>query len=215
MLIVLCIALYHVTMVTETYISYLYNIIKKWRDYMSRFLGKIHYIMFDKINYVDEITRKMSELLDDIDLKNIERGALEDLIDTDNIHGWLQVRVGIVEDNLAKVLSELKKEEKLEDALKIAYDFGAKEDFSGDASDAFQFMSDKFLDGMPCDMANLPVESNDGEFRWIKRIDVHEQYYIYEESSEVYDEFRRAWMNGLLSDCDLKYVVEDGVNIIR
>ena len=52
---------------------------------MSRFLGKIHYIMFDKINYVDEITRKMSELLDEnVDLKNIERGALEDLIDTDN-----------------------------------------------------------------------------------------------------------------------------------
>ena len=183
---------------------------------MSRFLGKIHYIMFDKINYVDEITRKMSELLDEkIDLKNIESGALENLIDTDNIHGWLQVRVAIVEDNLAKVLSELKKEGKLEDALRIAYDFGKREDFSGDASDAFQFMSDKFLDGMPCDMANLPVESNGGEFRWIKRIDVHEQYYIYEESSEVYDEFRRAWMNGLLSNCDLKYVVEDGINIIR
>lgn len=49
--------------------------------------------MFDKINYVNEITRKMSELLDEnVDLKNIERGALEDLIDTDNIHGWLQVR---------------------------------------------------------------------------------------------------------------------------
>ena len=69
--------------------------------------------MFDKINYVDEITRKMSELLDDVDLKNIERGALEDLIDTDNIHGWLQVRVAIVEDNLARVLSELKKEDRL------------------------------------------------------------------------------------------------------
>ena len=183
---------------------------------MSRFLGKIHYIMFDKINYVDEITRKMSELLDEnVDLKDIERGALEDLIDTDNIHGWLQVRVGIVEDNLAKVLSELKKEEKLEDALKIAYDFGANEDFSGDASDAFQFMSDKFLDGMPCDMANLPVESDDGEFRWIKRIDVHAQYYIYGESVEIYDEFRKAWMNGLLSGCGLEYSIENGVNIIR
>lgn len=183
---------------------------------MSRFLGKIHYIMFDKINYVDEITHTMSELLDDnIDLKNIEHGVLADLIDTDNIHGWLQVRVAIVEDNLAKVLSELKKEGKLEDALKIAYDFGAKEDFSGDASCAFQFMSEKFLDGMPCDMANLPVEASDGEFRWVKRIDVHEQYYIYGESSEIYDEFRRAWLDGLLSGCDLKYVVEDGVNIIR
>lgn len=86
---------------------------------MSRFLGKIHYIMFDKINYVDEITRKMSELLDDnVDLKNIERGALEDLIDTDNIHGWLQVRVAIVEDNLARVLSELKKKESLKMLLK-------------------------------------------------------------------------------------------------
>lgn len=78
---------------------------------MSKFLGKIHYIMFDKINYVDEITRKMSELLDDkVDLKSIENGNLEDLIDTDNIHGWLQVRVGVVEDNLAKVLTQLKKE---------------------------------------------------------------------------------------------------------
>ena len=183
---------------------------------MSRFLGNIHYIMFDKINYVDEITRNMSELLDKkIDLKNIERGALEDLIDTDNIHGWLQVRVAIVEDNLAMVLSELKKEGKLKDALEIAYDFGAKENFSGDATCAFQLMSEKFLDGMPCDMANLPVESNDGEFRWIKRIDVHEQYYIYGESSEIYDEFRGAWMNGLLSRCDLEYVVKDGINIIR
>lgn len=183
---------------------------------MSRFLGKIHYIMFDKINYVDEITRKMSELLDEkIDLKNIERGALEDLIDTDNIHGWLQVRVGIVEDNLAKVLTQLKKEEKLEDGLKIAYDFGAMEDFSGDAADAFQLMSDKFLDGMPCDMANLPVESDDGESRWIKRVDVHAQYYTYGESVEIYDEFRKAWMNGLLSGCELEYSIENGVNIIR
>lgn len=203
-------------MVTDYCNYYLYNKIKKWRDNMSRFLGKIHYIMFDKINYVDEITRKMSELLDEnVDLKNIERGALEDLIDTDNIHGWLQVRVGIVEDNLARVLSELKKEGKLENALKIAYDFGAKEDFSGDASDAFQFMSDKFLDGMPCDMANLPVESDDGEFRWIKRVDVHAQYYIYGESVEIYDEFRKAWMNGLLSGCGLEYSIENGVNIIR
>lgn len=203
-------------MVTETYISYLYNIIKNWRDNMSRFLAKIHYIMFDKINYVDEITRKMSELLDDkIDLKSIENGNLEDLIDTDNIHGWLQVRVGVVEDNLAKVLTQLKKEEKLQDGLNVAYDFGAKEDFSGDASDAFQLMSDKFLDGMPCDMANLPVESDDGEFRWIKRVDVHAQYYIYGESVEIYDEFRKAWMNGLLSGCGLEYSIENGVNIIR
>ena len=172
--------------------------------------------MFDKINYVDEITRKMSELLDEkIDLKNIESGALEDLIDTDNIHGWLQVRVSIVEDNLARVLSELKREGKLEGGLKIAYDFGAMENFSSGASDAFQFMSEKFLDGMPCDMANLPAEASDGEFRWIKRIDVHEQYYIYGESSEIYDEFRSAWLDGLLSGCDLEYLIEDGVNIIR
>lgn len=46
--------------------------------------------------------------------------------------------------------------------MNVAYDFGDKEDFSGDAADAFQLMSDKFLDGMPCDMANLPVESDDG-----------------------------------------------------
>ncbi|WP_297810868.1 hypothetical protein [uncultured Finegoldia sp.] len=183
---------------------------------MSRFLGPIHYIMFDKIKYLDGITKELCKLSDkNVDLEKIEDGSLEDLIDTDNIHGWLQVRVSVVEDNLAKILSELKKEGILDDGLKVAYEFGARENFTGDASDAFQFMSEKFLDGMPCDMANLPLDSDGFEFRWIKRIDVHDKFYIYGQTSEIYDCFRKAWLDGLLSNCELEYFVDGDVNVIR
>ncbi len=183
---------------------------------MSRFLGPIHYIMFEKIQYLNKIVNSMKDLVDeDIDLNEIETGELSDLIDTDNIHGWLQQRVSLVEDNLAKVLSVLKSEGKLDEGYKIAFDFGKNENFSGDATEAFQYMSDKFLDGMPCDMANLPIESDSNDFRWIKRLDVHKAYYIYGCDVSVYDDFRKSWLDGLLSNSDLSYEIEDNINIIK
>ncbi|MFR7873005.1 MAG: hypothetical protein ACLU3K_05100, partial [Peptoniphilus grossensis] len=70
---------------------------------MSLYLGRIHYIMYDKILFQEEILNKLMELLEEekcLELKKdlddnfpLERGNLEDIIDERNIHGWLNERV--------------------------------------------------------------------------------------------------------------------------
>ena len=70
---------------------------------MSLFLGRIHYIMYDKILFQEEILdnllnfleeEKRNELKKDLDKEfPLEKGNLEDIIDESNIHGWLNERV--------------------------------------------------------------------------------------------------------------------------
>ena len=84
---------------------------------MSLFLGRIHYIMYDKILFQEEILNKLMELLEEEKRKEkkkdlddnfpLERGNLEDIIDESNIHGWLNERVIRSENRLAKAVSIL------------------------------------------------------------------------------------------------------------
>ena len=95
-------------------------ILLEMRDKMSLFLGRIHYIMYDKILFQEEVLNNLLDLLEEdkrLEIKKdlyenfpIEKGNLEDLIDSSNIHGWLNERVIRSENRLAKAVSLLLKD---------------------------------------------------------------------------------------------------------
>lgn len=71
---------------------------------MSKNLGPIHYMMYDKIKFQDKITDyimegKTEEI--DKDFPKVKTDPLEDLVDQENIHGWLSSRIDMVENRLA------------------------------------------------------------------------------------------------------------------
>ena len=74
---------------------------------MSLFLGKIHYWLFNKVLWFEGLEGEIIELAkneglniyklqDEINIKYGEKlpdKKLEDMIDTSNIHGWLQGKI--------------------------------------------------------------------------------------------------------------------------
>ena len=82
---------------------------------MSLFLGKIHYWLFNKVLWFEGLEGEIIKLAKDkgIDVEKLEAeinskyGAktpnknLEDMIDTSNIHGWLQGKIHSAEGRMA------------------------------------------------------------------------------------------------------------------
>ena len=101
---------------------------------MSLFLGRIHYIMYDKILFQEEILENLLDLLEEeksLELKKdlddkfpLERGNLEDIIDESNIHGWLNERVIRSENRLAKAVSILLEDFDLEKLKNKFFEIG-------------------------------------------------------------------------------------------
>ena len=63
---------------------------------MSEHLGPIHYMMYEKICFQDEITEKLLSKEDKKELDTlhppVKKGDLKDLIDIPNIHGrWIGI----------------------------------------------------------------------------------------------------------------------------
>ena len=104
---------------------------------MSLFLGKIHYWLFNKIVWFENLEEKIIELAKtegfDVDClrKDIENKygeklpnkPLEELIDTNNIHNWLQSQITSAESRTSswtKLLIEANEEnyKKLEKVYK-------------------------------------------------------------------------------------------------
>lgn len=172
---------------------------------MSQFLAPIHQIMFTKIQYLNSITEELLSNEENLakvvneKFKKLEVGQLENLIDISNIHGWLQERVLLVEERLAFVASGLVKKGKEDFLFESFYKIGERENFQGNAQEAFQKMEQSFLDGMPCDHVNELLGHSQDSLSWIVNEDVHSIHYQYGVEGDIYNKMRRAWFEGLLS----------------
>lgn len=179
---------------------------------MSLFLAPIHQIMFNKIQYLDSLTKDLmdEDLAQETNrqFKILEEGKLEDLIDTSNIHGWLQERVLLVEDRLAYVSSQLVLAGKEEFVLDSFRQAGKALHFTGGPLEAYQKMEETFLDGMPCDRVNEVLDHSEDSLSWIVQEDVHSIHYQYGVEGNLYHKMRGAWFQGLLSQTDLKLEVQ-------
>jgi hypothetical protein len=164
--------------------------------YMSAFLGPIHYWLYNKINLQNSMVDKiiifsekqypgqdLRKVLDE-EFGRLESKPLEEMIDTTNIHGWLQEKVTLVEYRLAYSVTEILKQnpEALDQLKEIFYEFGKEISNNADnsninASDIFKSLNDTLLDGMPCDHANTLVSEEEKEVIWKRNVCVHSNYW--------------------------------------
>ena len=209
---------------------------------MSLFLGKIHYWLFNKVLWFEGLEGEIIKLAKDkgIDVEklgaeiNSKYGAktpnknLEDMIDTSNIHGWLQGKIHSAEGRMAawtKVILE-NNQDYILDMRKVYENQGvnaaneAKESLENiNAETIFNSMNDYILDGMPCDRVNEVIDSSEESIMWKRRVCVHKN--IWENEGilvDVFYELREHWINAFVNTMknDYEYVkLEDNIQSIR
>lgn len=143
---------------------------------MSKNLGPIHFMMYDKIKFQDKIT---SYLLDgdtsEVDKINepVSTEPLENLIDQENIHGWLDSKIDVVEKRLNYALNHsTNTKEKLYEFGKINAEGKDFSDFNG----VFTDLNMLLLDGMPCDNGLSAQIDDMGSLYLITNKNLHSKY---------------------------------------
>ncbi|AGK95513.1 hypothetical protein [Clostridium pasteurianum] len=200
---------------------------------MSAFLGKIHYLLYNKIQLNEDL---LGGILNFAEGKNIpveeikskiyekygypEKRDLEEAIDQGNIHGWLQEKIQSVENRTAAIVTELinKHDIKMDDISKIYYDNGKRimgamevKDFL--PKDLFDIIFTYMLEGMPCDMINEVIFESESEFSWKTTRCIHKQHWD-KTGGEVNNFYtlRKAWINGLLDATEYSYIRSENGN---
>lgn len=143
---------------------------------MSENLGPIHYTMYEKIKFQDDITNYLLEgNTSEIDKINepVSTKPLEELIDQDNIHGWLDSKIDVVENRLNYALNNS------ENTKEKMYEFG-KENAKGknfeDFNSIFSDLNMLLLDGMPCDRGLSAQIDDKGDLYLITNTNLHSKY---------------------------------------
>ena len=210
---------------------------------MSLFLGKIHYWLFNKILWFEKLegetidlakkegfeVEKISEDIQNKYGRKLPNKPLEDLIDTGNIHGWLQGQIHSAERRMAawtKLLIEAdeKNYKKLEEVYKIQGIVAAKEiKAEGNAPSTpealFNSMNDYILDGMPCDRVNEIVANDEKHIAWEQRVCVHKD--IWNEVGcdvKYFYDLRNDWIKSFINELNNKFeysIDENGVRLIK
>ncbi len=210
---------------------------------MSLFLGKIHFWLFNKILWFEGLENEIiyvakSEGLDILNLqKEIEdkyggklpNKPLDEIIDTSNIHGWLQEKIYSSEGRIAAWTTTIidnrrEAKEKLEEiytnqGIMAAKEVNEKGFILDSAEDIFNKVNDYILDGMPCDRVNEIINSNENCVKWTRRICVHKEIWDKESGDVEYFYFLRSlWIKAFVNEINTEFdYLEDsnGVKSIR
>lgn len=204
---------------------------------MSAFLGPIHHWLFNKINIQENLTKELLEFAEDKAAEVLElrqesynkygtpvKGNLEDIIEGDNIHGWLQERVTSAEYRLAYVVTHLIDDKYITiEEAKNLFRANGKKTFSKLEEEvltpvgAYEAIFDSLLEGMPCDRVNEVITSNEDEVIWKVSRCIHEAYWNEVGGDIIYFYMiRNAWIEGFLEGTSMHYEkIEDQTYRIR
>lgn len=208
---------------------------------MSKTLGPIHYMMYEKIKFQDKITDYLMDgHIQDIKPDPVSTKPLEEILDQENIHGYLQEKIDIVETRLAKALNLAKDpDEKL---YKLGQECGKDKDFSR-FEQVFRDLNTYLLDGMPCDQGLSAMVDEDSLYlitnnnlhsKYDEEIDLekskeatcegghshdhHESFEIQEgnldlkEENSTYHTHRLAFLKGYFSKSPYEVSLINGIN---
>jgi len=202
---------------------------------MSAFLGPIHYWLYNKIQLMENMEKAIIARIDTPQVKAIStsvqneivpflpEAALDQLIDTSNIHGWLQEQIINVETRqalLIKHIADINGNEIYDLVNDVYTEFGkasAKDadiKNSEDMADIFNKLNNYLLEGMPCDRVNQVIENSLVTFIWETSQCVHtKNWSVAEIPVERYYEFRASFINGFVkgvnSNLSYKYTNND------
>ncbi len=194
---------------------------------MSLFLGKIHFWLYNKVLWTEKIeedilnwardkgmpTEKWFRENSELYGASMGKEPLEKIIDTSNIHGWLQDRIESAELRQASLVTEILNEDMSykSDLLKLfkkQAQSAAKEykDRPETPEEIFNALNDYILEGMPCDRVNEVVSSSEEEFIWRTTTCLHTQYWnrVKGDISHFYD-LRREWVTSFVSSINEAY----------
>ncbi|MFO3668005.1 hypothetical protein [Anaerococcus kampingiae] len=208
---------------------------------MSKTLGPIHYMMYEKIKFQDKITEYLMDgHIQDIKPDPVSTKPLEEILDQENIHGYLQEKIDIVETRLDKAIKLTKDpDEKL---YKLGQECGKDKDFSS-FEQVFKALNTYLLDGMPCDQGLAAmvdgeslylITNNNLHSKYDEEIDMekskeatceeghghdhHESFQIQEgnlnlkEEQSTYHTHRLAFLEGYFSDSPYEVSLVNGIN---
>lgn len=197
---------------------------------MSRFLGPIHHWLFNKIIMFEEIEKNI--IVNSVENLGIDRNELEEvimefpkaignksleaIIDTDNIHGWLQNKISIAEARQAKLITYLVEKcpvEGKELALNVyslaGKAWGEEAKANNDVSNApsiFKVLNNYVLEGMPCDNVNNVIATEMDLLSWEVTRCLHKEYWIQVSGDEnLMYELRAALLTGFVKGANEKY----------
>ncbi len=210
------------------------------RGKMSLFLGKIHYWLYKKILWTERIeediiacAEKKGMPVDEWVTENngkygvsMGKEPLETIIDTSNIHGWLQDRIESAELRQAALVSAILKEDTghEKELLELFKKQGesAAEEYPGKPEtpeELFNALNDYILEGMPCDRVNEVISSDENEFVWRTTTCLHTPYWERVEGDiRYFYSLRREWVTAFVNKINnnFKYnTSSDGVHRIQ
>lgn len=207
---------------------------------MSLFLGKIHFWLFNKILWFQKLEKELVNIAksEDLDIAKLNKEItnkygdtipnkpLEEIIDTSNIHGWLQEKIHSSEGRVAALTTVLidsncNVKEKLEQIyIKQGIMAAAEVKKSGvllnSAEEIFNKVNDYILDGMPCDRVNEIIESSGECIKWTRRICVHKDIWNKENIDVEYFYFLRSlWIKYFVHEINSEFIYVEEDNSIK
>jgi hypothetical protein len=214
---------------------------------MSAFIGPIHYWLYEKIRVVSQREKYIYEKAAEICSSSAEEireqvwqtygvplanNELSELIDHDNIHGWLQRQINIAESREAAFIKELLNmcgsaaRDLIEQAFSEhgkMYGEQAKAQGKYDVSTApgiYKALNDYYLNGMPCDQADKVVISQSDSIIWDVGICLQESNWKRvgmddKTMTKFYQTWLKAFVEGINAVFAFRHAVQDqatGVN---
>ena len=186
---------------------------------MSAFLAPIHFWMYDKVQLQEKLIQYLAAAAAD---KGWSLGGhkaeefiveddrpLDELIDTDDIHGWLSGRIDEVESRYAAFVQLLldNNDGLLPELQQLAKKFGADKavEAGSDGAQIYQAFNNTFLNGMPCDLAIKVVDKNPESFTWQQASECHGKYWkAVGGNPATYYTLRNAILEGLMENTGYK-----------
>lgn len=187
---------------------------------MSLILGQIHYWLYNKIKWAEKMEQDILQWAKTKDLpadqwaretadkygQPVGNKKLDDEIDPNNIHGWLQgtiesaeLRQGYIITSILAVNPEFKKE--LVTLFESQGQLAAKEHGQEITTpeEAFKALNDFILEGMPCDRVNEVISSDELKYSWKTLTCVHKSYWDRVEGDiSIFYILRDAWVKAFI-----------------
>ena len=198
---------------------------------MSAFLGPIHHWLFKKIKLHETLEKNLlvhyekeygNEIIKIKEKAEAQYGSpmedkpLDSMIDTGNIHGWLQNKIISSETRQAAILTNIFQQYG-DTSVKIALaeykhqgessGLDARNNVQVDSAPAiYKALNNYLLEGMPCDNVNSITIAEPHLLQWKTIKCLHRGYWeAVGADSDTFYQLRSAWISAFVENANEKY----------